>query len=352
MNLSAHTSGLALVALGAALAGCAGGGAKAATSSCGGEDRPQLDCTSEFNYDATNMQGGFSALGIGSLDAKTEQKALHEIDTETEQYIVQSRRLCDEYNKCVVDRETYSMRAENLRRRMAKLPELYDGLKKAADPDAQRKALSEAYHTLVPDESRTELKLSFSVLARAAGQIDAAPVQEGMRLASGSRISFSVQLSRPAHVYLFQKSPSGALNVLFPDPRITVQNPVPAGQELRIPQGGASFKLDDKDIGTERVFIVASLEPISSLSQAVSGLQAGSAPSAPVTAVTQISKSSDCAKTRALSFEDDAPHPGCTRERGLSFDEDATPSQPSSITARSEAGDSVIARAFSFQHTP
>ena len=334
------------------LAGCGGGGAKSATGSCGGESRPQLDCSSEFNYDATNMQGGFSALGIGSLDAKTEQKAMREIDTETQQYIVQSRRLCDEYNKCVVDRETYALRAENLRRRMSKLPELYEGVKNAADPDAQRKALSEAYHQLVPDESRTELKLSLSVLARTPTQSDAAPVLEGAKLPSGSRVSFSLQVSRAAHVYLFQKSPNGTLNVLFPDARITVKNPVPAGQDLRIPQGGASFKLDAADIGTERVFVVASLEPIQSLAQAVSGLSGGAPAGAPVLAVTQISKLPECKKTRALSFEDDAPAPGCTRERGLSFDEDATPAQPSSITARTEAGDSVIARAFSFEHLP
>ena len=341
--------GLALISI--SLAAC-GGPAKSATGGvCDGKERPQLDCSSEFSYDATNMQGGFSALGIGALDAKTEVKALHEIDTETQQYIVQSRRLCDEYNKCLINPETYSLRAENMRRRMAKLPELYEGLKNAADPQAQRTALSQAYHDLVPDESRTELKLNLAIVARLPGQSDAAPVVEGAKLPSGSRVSFSVQLSRAAHVYLFQKSPNGSFNVLFPDPRISVSNPVPAGQELRIPQGGASFKLDDKDIGTERVYIVASLAPIASLAQAVSGLQSGAAPAAPVVAVTQLSKPADCPKTRALNFENDAPPAGCTRERGLSFAEDAAPSQPSSVTARTEAGDSVIARAFSFEHT-
>jgi hypothetical protein len=334
------------------LVGCGGGGdAKTAVGACGAEQRPQLDCTSEFNYDATNVKGGFSALNV-SLQAQTEQKALREIDTETQQYIVQARRLCDEYNKCVLDRETYSLRAENMRRRMAKLPELYESVKNATDPDQQRKALSKAYTELVPDESRTELKLSLAVLARTPTQSDPSVVQEGTKLASGSRISFSVQVSRAAHVYLFQKSPSGSLNVLFPDPRITIANPVPAGKELRIPQGGASFKLDANDIGTERVFVVASLEPISSLSQAVSGLQAGSPAGAPVVAVTQIAPASACPKTRALSFDEDQPAGGCTRERGLSLDDDSAGAAPSSMTARSEAGDSVIARAFSFEHTP
>lgn len=331
-----------------------GGAAKAPAGSCGGEERPQLDCSNEFNYDATNINGGFSALGIGSLDAKTEQKALREIDTETQQYIVQSRRLCDEYNKCVVDRETYALRAENLRRRMAKLPELYEGLKNAAaDPEQQRKALSKAYHELVPDETRTELKLSLAIAARTPTQTDATTIQEGTKLPSGSRVSFSVQVSRAAYVYLFQKSPNGTLNVLFPDDRITVKNPVPAGQELRIPQGGASFKLDTADVGTERVFIVASLEPQASLAQAVSGLQNGAAPAAPVVALTQIGKPAACPKTRALSFDEDQPAPaGCTRERGLSFGEDTAPSQPASVNARTEAGDSLIARVFSFEHTP
>jgi len=177
-----------------------------------------------------------------------------------------------------------------------------------------------------------------SILSALAGHYDA--------------VDQPAQVSRAAHVYLFQKSPNGTLNVLFPDARITVKNPVPAAQDLRIPQGGASFKLDAADIGTERVFVVASLEPIQSLAQAVSGLSGGAPAGAPVLAVTRISKLPECKKTRALSFEDDAPAPGCTRERGLSFDEDATPAQPSSITARTEAGDSVIARAFSFEHLP
>jgi hypothetical protein len=344
----------AILILGLGLAACGGGSPKSPSGACGGEERPQLDCSNEFNYDATNINGGFSALGIGSLDAKTEQKALREIDTETQQYIVQSRRLCDEYNKCVVDRETYALRAENLRRRVAKLPELYETLKStASDPEQQRKALSKAYTELVPAETRTELKLSLTVAARTPTQSDPVAIQEGAKLPSGTRVSFAVSVSRPAYVYLFQKSPSGALNVLFPDDRITVKNPVAAGQELRIPQGGASFKLDNADIGTERVFVVASLEPLSSLAQAVSGLQNGGTPAAPVVAVTQISKPAACPKTRALSFEEDQPSSGCTRERGLSLEEDSAPSgQPASVTARTEAGDSVIARAFSFEHTP
>ena len=335
---------------------CGGGKQEASTpvGTCGGEERPQLDCATEFIYDTTKVEGGFSAFGIGSLQAKTEQSALRQIDQETERYVAQAKRLCDEYNKCVIDKETYSMRSENMRRRMSKVPELYEELKTTNDPDQRRKVLAKAYTALVPDDSRVELALSLSVLAKRPDQGDAAPIGEGASLPSGTRVAFAVELSRSAHVYLFQKSPSGELNVLFPDPRITVKNPVPAGEPLRIPQGGASFKLDEKDIGLERVFVVASLEPVSALNQAVQGLQSGGAPSAPLVTLTKVSEpqQSDC-QTRALSFEEDAPAAPCLRQRGLSFEEDAPAAgnaQPS-LKARTEAADSLIARVFSFQHT-
>ncbi len=348
-----------LLGLNAALAcGNGGGGGEAKDPvACGGEQRAQLDCTSEFKYDATNVEGGFSAIGLGSLEAKTEQKALRQIDQETERYVAQSRRLCDEYNKCVIDRETYSLRSENLRRRMNRVPELYEGLKAAADPEQKRKALAKAYEELVPDESRVELALSFSVLGRKPDQADTVPLSEGASLPTGSRVAFAIQVSRAAHVYLFQKSQSGEVNVLFPDPRITVQNPIAAGTELRIPQGGASFKLDEKDVGTERVFVVASLEPVTALSQAVAGLQSGSQPAAPLQKLTQIGSGSDC-NTRALSFEEDQPAAGCTRQRGLSFESDdggksvGASASPASIRAKTEAADTLIARVFTFQHTP
>ncbi|MEN9577048.1 MAG: hypothetical protein RJA70_57 [Pseudomonadota bacterium] len=341
--------------LGGAL-GCGGGntpaGAESGNVSCDGQERLQLDCSGEFNYDATDIEGGFSAIGIGSLDAKTEQKALREIDQQTEQYVAQSRRLCDEYNKCVIDRDTYSLRSENLRRRMAQVPELYDQIKQAVDPNEKRKLLASAYRELVPESERTELVLQLSVMAQAPGQTDATPIAQGATLASGTRVAFSAVVSHSAHVYLFQKSPSGELNVLFPDARIPMTNPIPAGTALRIPQGGASFKLDDKDIGLERVFVVASLNPVESLGLAVAAIGSGAAPGGKMLELTEIDNSPACA-TRALNFEEDAPPQKCTRQRGLSYEEEASTAGTAkpSLVARTEAADSLIAQVFSFQHT-
>jgi hypothetical protein len=156
---------LALVTLFLAPA-CGPGQEARSVPTCSGEERPALDCSAEFKYDGRKIEGGFSAAGIGGVNAKTEEAALRAIDKETEQYVAQSRRLCDEYNKCVVDKATYSTRSENLRRRMSKAPELLDEVKSAKDEDARRKALAKAYVQLVPDESRRELALDFAVEAR------------------------------------------------------------------------------------------------------------------------------------------------------------------------------------------
>jgi len=329
---------------------------------CDGQDRPQLNCDSEFKYEGRRIEGGFSAMGIGA-NAKTDEQALRAIDKETEQYAAQSRRLCDEYNKCVIDRATYATRSENLRRRMSKVPELYDEVKSAADEDARRLALSKAYTTLVSDENRRELALDFAIEAQKPSEAAPRAIGPGERLPTGTKVAFIVRPSKSAHVYLFQKGPDGKVNVLFPDTRITTKNPLPAGSALRIPAGDQSFKLNDKDIGTEAVYIVASLDPLSSLSGAVDKLGAGGAPTGALAQVTAQTREKGKGCTRALELDEggsagpsrpaaDGGGPKCVRPRGLELDAgEAKSGPPASFRARTEAADSVIVQAFTFEHT-
>lgn len=316
---------------------------------CDGVDRPQLNCDSEFKYDGRNIQGGFSAMNLGGISAKTDETALRQIDKETEQYAAQSRRLCDEYNKCVIDKATYSTRAENMRRRMSKAPELLDEVKAAPDEESKRKALSKAYTTLVADENRRELSFDFSVEAQKPNESSPQAIGARASLPSGTRVAFLVRPSKAAHVYLFQRGPDGKVNVLFPDSRIAMKNPLPAGSTLRIPAGTQSFKLNDKDIGTEKVFIVASLDPLSSLSSAADT----ATPQGALRQVTDADQKSSKGCQRALEL-DEAPK--CTRPRGLELDD--APAQgggaprAASFRAQTEAADSVIVQTFAFEHTP
>lgn len=332
---------------------CGGGGARSPVQ-CGPEARVQLNCETEFKYEGRNVEGGFAALGVGSLSAKTDEVALRQIDQQTEQYAAQARRLCDEYNACVVDKETYGTRSENLRRRMSKVPELYDGLKAATDPDARKQALADAYQALVPDQERRELSLELNVRATKPDQADAYVLGAGSSLPTNSRVSFSLKVSRPAYVYLFQKGPDGTLNVLFPDQRIPLGNPIAANADLRIPAGDASFRLNEKDIGTERVYVVASLEPLAGFGQSAERVAAGQKPDGQLASLSQIPQNKSGCKQRALELDEGSASP-CVRSRGLELEGSSgssAASEKASLRARTEAADGVLVQVFSFEHTP
>jgi Domain of unknown function (DUF4384) len=348
------------------VASCGGGGsearpaATAGAASCDGQAREPLNCDTEVQYQATDAKLTFSGWGVNAQGG-VEQKALRQIDDQTAMYVAESRRLCDEYNKCVLDRATYATRSENLRRRISKVPELAEEVKRASDDDARRAALAKAYREMVPDDARTELRLNFSVLAQRPGEAAMQAVAQGAVLPTGSHVAFVVHVSRPAHVYVFEKSAQGSVDVLFPDPRIALSNPIGA-DALRIPQGGASFKLDDKDIGTEAVYIVASLKPVTKLQEAAA--RAASGPRAPGGdgVLGRVASIDPKCRTRGFSLEEDAPSGGCSRSRGLSLDA-AGPSSPAafqgapgvpgaaSLTTVTEAADDTIATVFRFEHT-
>lgn len=317
---------------------------------CGGEERVQINCESEFSYEGSKIEGGFAAAGLGSLNAKTEEAALRQIDQQTEQYSAQAKRLCEEYNACVLDKETYGTRSENLRRRMNKVPELYDGIKAAPDDDARRKALAAAYQELVPDEQRRELALELRVNAKRPGETTSTVIGPGTSLPTDTRISFSVEVTHPAYVYFFQKGPDGTFNVLFPDSRIAVTNPVAAATELRIPAGDATFRLNEKDIGTERVYVVASLEPLDNIARAAQQIASGSQPEGQLASVSTIPANSSNCNQRALELDESAPQ--CVRSRGLELDAAPPSEEKASLRAKTEAADTILVQVFGFEHTP
>jgi len=346
-----------VAAVAALLAPACGGGSKppadpsaGASGMCEGVARQPLDCASEVAYQGTDLQGQVSVLGLGSAAVGAVHKALQQIDQQTATYIAEARRLCDEYNKCVVDKDTYATRSENMRRRIAKVPELAEGLKGASSDDARRALFARAYRDIVPDGDRTELGLKLSVLAQGPSDPAMSPLTDGASIHTGSHVAFVVQVTRAAYVYLFQRSSSGSVAVLYPDPRIPIPNPIPPTTPLRIPQGGASFKLDDNDIGTEGVFIVASLLPVTQLATAADHARAGGASNAALTQLTSID--SGC-KSRGLSYAEDDPAPaGCVRSRGLSYDDGGGGGggDRASVSQTTEAGDDLIATVFHFQH--
>jgi hypothetical protein len=305
---------------------------------CGSECRPQLTCESEFAYDGRKATAGFTVAGVG-VQGATERQAIRQIDQETERYVALAKRLCDEYNKCVLDRETYATRSENMRRRIARVPELAEQFQRATTDQARRQALAEAYDTAVPSEARTDISLDFAVHAKKPGDDRAHAIASGTSLPTNTRLHFTLRASRTAHLYVFQRGPDGKVQMLFPHSGINLANPIAASTVLRIPQGEQTYRLNERDLGTEQVFLVASVEPLAD-------------PGGAGTQVTGIARGSSGCRTRALEL--DAPAaaaaPGCVRSRGIELAPDQA-NEDSSLRVRTEAGDSKIADVFTFEHT-
>jgi hypothetical protein len=186
-----------------------------------------------------------------------------------------------------------------------------------------------------------------------------------------------VNVSKTANVYMFQTSPSGKVSVLFPDVRIGTRNPLPAGATVRIPPPGQSFKVNEKDVGTENVFFVVSAKPIDNLAAALEKVKGGQVtsvkddrllarlaavePRAPSAAPAKRTVTpADCGATRGLSLAEAEPQPCDRTTRGLDLTAQTTraidvPSagggatQPSMVV-RTDPGDDVIVQVFSFQH--
>jgi hypothetical protein len=371
-RLRALTAGAALV-LTAVISG-AGCGSTQPTGpvTCGSESRERVDCTSEVSYQGAHTEGGFGIQQMVSANAKHEEVALRRVDEETERFISMQTRLCRDYNACVLDRETYTKETRIIRDRVQKVPALADAVKNAKSDEERRQALNELYQTTVSDEHRVEevsFRLSMDAIlpdSVGGGQV---VIKPGMPLPTKARVAFELDVSKDAHVYIFQKAPDGAVTVLFPNAKIGTANPLKGGQRARIPGGDKRFVVNDKDLGIENVFVAVSYKPLSNLEASLARFSNEKATSIKednlLQSFTTIEDSSvasrpECKqKTRALELEGAAPAPGsCSQSRGLMLEGPAesggggggtTP--PASMSAVTEAGDGLIVKVFSFEHT-
>jgi serine/threonine-protein kinase len=316
-----------------------------AAITCGGEPRVPLDCAARSGSDV-----GASAVAFHASADAVQQRALEAIDRQRRDLRDALAQLCEDYNKCVFDKATYASRSDDLHRRLAEVPTLLESVQVASTDRARRVALSDAYQRIVPEAARTELKLDFSALAQRPGESSMTAALVGATIPTGSKLAFAVTVSRSAYVYIFEKTASGTIHSLFPDPaHITIDNPLSPGAQLRIPQGGAFFRVDDNDIGAENVYLLASLKPIASVAQAAEQLRLGHRASPVLARVTSID---DNCQRRGLSFEEESPSSsGCRSTRGLTFESERASAAAPSLAAITEAADDTIYVVYTFNHT-
>jgi hypothetical protein len=336
------------------------------TRDCNGEPRVMLDCSSEVSYQGSSGEAGIKVMDIASAEGKFEERAIRRVNEQVEQFVAVQTRACRDYNACVLSTDQYRAEAADTRRRLQVLPALTEALKSAKSEDERVKALDQLYRGVVPDEKRVEeVTFQLGMVAEIPPDLGGGiySVGPGGAVPTGAKVHFEIEVSKHAYVYIFQATPSGEVNVLFPDPRIGTQNPLAGGRNARIP-GAKAFKVNDKDVGIENVYIVASTEPVDNLDSALTKVKSGQvntlAQDRLLTSVAMVappSESQKC-KRRALKLDDggDDAGGGCTRPRALELDDEggSAPkrnlSVPPGMQVRTPPGDDLIVTVFSFQH--
>src|SRR5690606_29768934 len=99
-------------------------------------------------------------------------------------------------------------------------------------------------------------------------------VAPGGAVPTGAQVHFEVRASAEAYLYLFQTTPRGEVSVLFPDLRIGTRNPLPGGIARRIPPG-KTFRVNERDLGLENVYVVVSRKPLEALDAALAEVKGG-----------------------------------------------------------------------------
>jgi hypothetical protein len=332
---------------------------------CQGEERVMLDCSSEVSYQGTSGEAEIKVMDVAGAKGAFEEKAIRRVDEQVEQFVAAQTRACRDYNACVMSAADYRSEATETRQRLQLLPTLMTALKSAKTESERVKVLDRLYRGVVPDEKRVEeVTFQMGMIAEIPPELGGGTfsVAPGGAVPTGARVHFRVRASKQAYLYIFQTTPKGEVNVLFPDPRIGTSNPLAGGIGARIP-GAKAFRVNDKDIGTENVYIVVSAKPVRDIDSALAKVKSGDVSAVSQNAMLQQvasvvpvrgAEASGC-KTRALEL-DDGPPAGCTRSRGLELDDDdAKPLRgvqgaPPAMQMRPAPGDDLIVTVFPFEH--
>ncbi|MDI1482785.1 DUF4384 domain-containing protein [Polyangium sp. y55x31] len=343
----------ALAVAGIALTGASCVAKSPSSVSCGEEVRPSIDCSSEI------PEGDIGVLNLASEKATFEDVAIRRISAETEKFVAAHTRLCRDYNACAIDKAKYDEEKKALLKLLSPVGSLVAAVKQASSEEERQAALDALYQHTVPEaERKEELTLTLSMeaeLPESAGG-GTRTVKPDEPLPTNARVFFKVEVKPRAYVYIFQNNASSGLTVLFPDERIGTKNPLEG--ESRIPNGDLRFRLNEKDLGFEDIYIAASRTPLRDLDEALARVRDGK--------ITRIKDDKLLDGMKHLPVEGagakkdakcrDVGLERCPRIRGLELDLGGASglkpgSKPPSLMARTEPGDGLLMKVFSFQHT-
>jgi hypothetical protein len=232
-----------------------------------GTTRRAMDCQTELGLRervvAANATLGSAGIGIGG---RYEERAKGQVTDSTYQLALRLESLCSEYNACAVDVDGYSAQAEQIRQQLTTHVTLVEGLGGSASAEAG----DQIWRNAVPDLAALRLEIDVRIEARPKGSNTTIVHEDGQPLHSGDGMRVVVRSTVPAHVYILLLASNGEPSVLFPDARMGLQNPLPAGSEVAIPNDG-TFVLDNVR-GDEHIEVLASAQPLADLEQRMAAL--------------------------------------------------------------------------------
>jgi len=239
-----------------------------------GTTRPTVDCGTDLGLRqrvvAANANLGQTGIGIGG---KYEERAVGQVTDSTYQLALRLESACKDYNACVMPAETYSSQAQAIRERLDHHVALVDGLGQRVTAQLGDQIWTNA----VPDLAAERLAIDVRLEARSGGRTIVH--EDGSPLSSGEAFRVLVRPTVHAFVYVLLLSSSGEASLLFPNPDMSLANPLPGGRDIAIPNDG-TFELDDVR-GEEHLQVVAATAPLTDLEQRLAQLANGPTPKAP-----------------------------------------------------------------------
>jgi hypothetical protein len=361
--------GLSVVGgLGALAVGC-GGGSKPAPSRGGeevlcpdGSANPgakirTVNCHTVVQFDGKDFEASINVERLASAGLKRAEKVLRDVSAAAEESQIQFSQTCELYNGCNLTSAEYRESLDKAQAHFRSLREKVALLEASqGNPEVLRATVQQLYEDAVPAQKAAAetLALELVVQARTPGQAPTV-VRSGQALRTGDEMVFGVRTSQSAYVYIFQKKDDGKIDVLFPNPGLTsVNNPLSAAGLVRIPPNGQVFTLNDQDIGTETVYVAASMTPLSDLQAALENAAEPNEQQV-ATAMSNLFEEGapECPEdTRALTL---SSAQGCgSGTRGLNATQTTTHddffSQEATVQGLTAPGDEVVIQAFQFRH--
>jgi hypothetical protein len=288
----------------------------------------RADCDT-IDYEARNLSARVQIANRASIDIDTSKQAIREVDGWVEKYFAAWQTACNDYKNGALTREEYRDETGRIRRSMEHFEELALRLEASKTDDEFATNLRDTWTALAPEGQGVDLSASLRVMVKRPGDADFVVAPPGVTLPTGTQLYTELRLESPANVQFYQVDVRGKTNVLFPDPRIAIANPLPAGQELRLPPNGV-FELDDKDLGIEDLHVVVAADALAA---------------APVVAQKEAAPAADC-NQRGLVFVADA----CPKTRGLVYRSDPAQKSGASIEAANAAAQRGLHMVFTFHH--